>query len=400
MRALYYDCSAGIAGDMHLAAMFDLGVPLDLVKQELSKLGLDDRFELRLEPAHKMSIHGLRVNVHLTKEDHHHRHWSDIQKMIADSRLSDDVKARALAIFECIAKAEAKIHNIPVDRVHFHEVGAIDSIVDVVGAAICLSHLEVDQVWSGPVQLGSGFVKCAHGKMPVPAPAVNEILQGALCKLGGVQGEATTPTGAAILAANVDEYAPTLAFRLQTTGIGVGCHDFDIPNILRAMLVEFEVTEDAPLVSAPSNLEIKANIDDMSPEAFAPLLDGLIEIGASDAFITPIVMKKNRSAHMLTVLCAKREEAKLVEFIFNNSTTIGLRVSPVGKHRLEREIRTFDTDFGPITAKIVTQPNGELRWKPEYEEVRKAADKTGVPYLQARSKVEHTISQAMLACKE
>ena len=284
--ALFYQPQCGIAGDMHLAALIDLGVPLDYVETELARLGLGSAFSLRLSNEQKMGISGVNIRV-IAEDQHDHRHHSTIQRMIRDAGFSPSIERRALDIFQLIANAEGKIHGIAPDDVHFHEVGAIDSIVDIVAAAICIDYLQPQVILCNPVEVGSGFVDCAHGCFPVPAPATQELLVSAPCTYGGVKGECTTPTGAAILAASVDEYVPRSAFKPSKIGYGIGVKDFEIPNVLRVALGDYHAEDELS-----QHVKLEANIDDMSPEAFEPLMNALFDAGAADVYLTPIVMKK------------------------------------------------------------------------------------------------------------
>jgi uncharacterized protein (TIGR00299 family) protein len=377
--ALFYQPQCGIAGDMHLAALIDLGVPLDYVETELARLGLGSAFSLQLSNAQKMGISGINIRV-TAKDQHDHRHHSTIQRMIRDAGFSPSIERRALDIFQLIANAEGKIHGIAPDDVHFHEVGAIDSIVDIVAAAICIDYLQPQVILCNPVEMGSGFVDCAHGRFPVPAPATQELLVSAPCTYGGVKGECTTPTGAAILAASVDEYVPRSAFKPSKIGYGIGVKDFEIPNVLRVALGDYHAEDELS-----QHVKLEANIDDMSPEAFEPLMNALFDAGAADVYLTPIVMKKSRSAQCLCVLCESDKAEALSDLILNQSTTIGLRQLPFSKRVLPRHMRSIETQFGAVRVKEVTQPNGRLRWKLEHQDVLDiAARRTDSDYQELR----------------
>ena len=389
MKALYYQCQAGISGDMHLGAMVDLGVPQGLILDGLERLPCSDEFEVSFGPDSKEGISGVRARVRQRVEQPDHRHYRDIRALIHQAALPPGISDRALAIFEAIAVAEAKVHGVPVDQVHFHEVGAVDSIVDVVGAAICLDHLDADAVLCGPVEVGGGYVDCAHGRLPVPVPATQEILQGVPCSYGGVEGESTTPTGAAILKASVDRFEAPGNFTASALGYGIGTRDFAVPNVLRVLIGEL----DAGAPAGMRHCRIEANIDDMSPEAFEPLLDHLFELGADDVYLTPVVMKKSRPGTCLTVLCGLEVQEALIAAVLNRSTTIGLRVAPFSKRVLARETETVDTRFGAVRVKIVTQPDGAVRWKSEFEDVRRIADAHGIGFLRARTEIDREIDR-------
>lgn len=396
MRTLLYQCGAGIAGDMHLAAMVDLGVPEAVLREGLQRLPCADEFALEFSRSQKMGVSGLQARVRELAAGEGaaasgHRRYADILKLLDAADLDSGVAARAKAIFAEVAAAEAKIHDIPVERVHFHEVGALDSIVDVVGAAICLEHLQVEQVLCGVVELGGGSVDCAHGRLPVPAPATQEILKGVPCSYGGVDGEATTPTGAAILKAAVESFEPPRSFRPRSIGYGLGARDFHVPNVLRLALGESAQTAAALEVAA--HVKIEANIDDMSPEAYEPLIEHLLAAGADDVYVTPIVMKKSRPAINLAVLCEAGRADALADALLNRSTTIGLRVLPFEKRALPRQTQTVDTEFGPVRVKVAVQPDGQRRWKSEFEDVRRIAEQAGLDYLQAKTALDLQIAE-------
>ena len=280
MRILYYDCFSGISGDMNLGAMIDLGIDKEYLTGELNKLNLKG-WELIVEKDQRHGIFGTKVTVRQTRHEHAHRHLSDIENIINNSTLDSRTKELSMKIFMKVALAEAAVHRIPVNEVHFHEVGAIDSIIDVVGAAICYNALKVEGVHVSPVELGSGFVKCDHGKLPVPAPATAEIIQGIPVKKGGVDFEATTPTGAAIIAALGTEFGQESTIKIEKTAYGIGHKEHPVvPNLLRVFLGE-KTAESEPGHTA---LHLECNIDDMNPEFFEYISDRLFTAGASDVF--------------------------------------------------------------------------------------------------------------------
>ncbi len=395
MRALFYQPACGISGDMHLAAMLELGVPLEHIKQELGRLPLDGQYSIEVGPGEKLGISGTRVKVG-TSEQHHHRHHSQIAQMIQDAGYEPGIEQRALDIFERLAVAEAKIHNVPVETVHFHEVGAIDSIVDIVAAAIALNYLKVAQVYCGPVEVGSGFVDCAHGRFPVPAPATQELLNEVPLNYGGVKGESTTPTGAAILSATVTQFRPPTNFSPTKTGYGVGHKDFELPNVLRVALGEVSEQGNLGQIHTPDtstrHFKIEANIDDMPAEAFEPLLQSLFAAGAGDAWCTPIVMKKSRSATSLSVLADHARVNALADIVLNQSTTIGLRILPFEKRVLARETLEIKTSYGEVKIKRVVQPNGLTRWKSEHDDVRRIARECGEDYQSVKQSIDFQIA--------
>jgi pyridinium-3,5-bisthiocarboxylic acid mononucleotide nickel chelatase len=417
VKALLYDCPSGISGDMNLAALVDLGVPREHVLSELARLRLDEEFTLTFAKAEKQGITGTRATVTLSARggpadhhhdhDHHHaaphfhhggmhahRHYRDIKEIIAASPFKESVKATTTRIFSVIAEAEARIHGIDIDEIAFHEVGATDSIVDIFGAAICLDYLAVDTVLSTAVELGSGFVQCAHGRLAVPAPATLEILKGVPCLTGGVSGEATTPTGAAILKATVRQFGQRFAVTPERIGYGIGQRDFAIPNVLRVVLGEVSEDATAPYRTERTNVEITANIDDMSPESYEPLIERLFSAGANDVFVTPIMMKKSRLAHMISVLAQEQKVDSLVQVLFDESTTIGVRMHPVGKRMLSRSLITVPTRFGEVRVKLVQlHQGGAKRWKVEHEDVMRLAKEHRVPYLTLHREIDAEVRE-------
>lgn len=414
MNILYYDCFAGISGDMNLAALIDLGVEPDYLRNELSTLGLDDEFELVVSRDARNGIQGTRVDVRLHVQPHghhhnhdhehahihgaphgheahkhhrdvegaaarphgHHRNFADIRDIIQSSSLAEEVKETSLCIFRQVAEAEARVHGKPVDEVHFHEVGATDSIVDIVGAAICRHRLGVDAVWASPVELGSGFVRCAHGIMPVPSPATVEILRGIPATRGGTDHEATTPTGAAILAALVDEFTATPAMAIAKTGYGVGHREAILPNVLRVHLAEVEQPRRPGAVQARL---LQCNIDDMTGEFLGGLMDLLMENGAMDVHFTPIIMKKNRPAIQISLLCSEAEEERFKLLLFRHTTTLGVKSFPLEKTVLERRLVKLETPLGPVTVKQALLEGVVLHVKPEFEECREIARRHDLP---------------------
>jgi uncharacterized protein (TIGR00299 family) protein len=376
-RILYYDCFAGISGDMNLGALVDVGVDAAYLERELGKLNIEG-FRLEVEPGMRKGISGTKVTVVVDHpENEKHRHLSHIEALINNSSLSDRIKKKSLAIFDLVAEAEAKVHNISKQQVHFHEVGALDSIADIVGAAICQEYLEVDEIQASPVQLGGGFVKCAHGMMPVPAPATAEIVADIPVKTGLVDYEATTPTGAAILAATVDRFESRMELVVLKTGYGIGQRDGEIPNVLRVYLAEGSkrVTED---VEEEEAVMLECNLDDMNPERYTHVMDLLFEAGAADVFIIPIVMKKSRPGHMLSVLCNSDSVDKMKEILFTETSSIGLREHTLRKSMLRREMVMVSTKYGEIEVKRSFFNGRVVNEKPEFEQCRKLAREHGV----------------------
>jgi hypothetical protein len=373
MKILYYDCFAGISGDMNLGALIDLGVDADYLTSELEKLNIEG-FHLEIKKDIRRGISGTKADVVIeNQENEKHRHLRHVEEIVNGSSLPENVKVNALKIFDLIAVAEAKIHNIPKERVHFHEVGALDSIADIVGAAICLDYLKVDKVMSSSIQLGGGMVKCAHGIMPVPAPATAEIVMNVPVKSGLVNHEATTPTGAAILVATVDEFSDKINFQITKTGYGIGNRDSEVPNVLRVFLCED--SNSLKDVNTEEAIVLESNIDDMNPEHYDFLLEKLFQIGASDAWISPVIMKKTRPAVTLSVLCKDELADKMKEVVFTNSTSIGIREFKVKKSMLRREEIEIETNYGAVKLKQSFFNGKVIRSKPEYEDCKNLAER-------------------------
>ena len=368
-KILYYDASSGISGDMNLAALVGLGVDFSYLCSELEKLNLSGEFRLEQKNVVKNGIAATKIDVVLLKSQPHARSYADIKQILASSNLSEFCKKKAAAIFHVIAQAEAKVHAVSIDEVHFHEVGALDSIVDVVGAAICFEYLSenfgITKVVSSKIELGVGIVKCDHGHLNVPAPAVCEILKDVPVSLGRANFEMTTPTGAAILKACADEFVSEINFKIEKVAYGAG--EKNVPNFanaIRAMICE--VDESQNLVQKM----ISTNIDDMDAESFAFACEILRENGALDVFSYSIYMKKGRIGFELNVLCKSEDAKKLKELIFTHTTAIGVREIDVVKTELKRKFVSVCTKFGDIRLKI---SGDDEKAKPEFDECKSAA---------------------------
>lgn len=406
-KILYYDCFAGMSGDMNLGAMLDLGVDEAQLRAQLSALGLDHEFELRIAPDSRRGVRGLRAQV-LLKRAHEHRHEGehahaefnaheerrslrDIEALIERSGLSPDVRRISLAIFRKIAAAEARAHGVPIEDAHFHEVGALDAIVDVVGAAICRCALDVDEVWASPVELGGGFARCAHGLLPVPAPATAELLTGIPTTRGATGEEPTTPTGAAILATLVDVFTANPRLRMDKTAYGVGAGDPEIPNVLRAHLARRLAQPLArPLAPAgagrPARL-LQCDIDDMTAEVLGAVLDLLVENGAQGAHFTPIFMKKNRPGVSLSLVCSPKDEERFTRLLLRHTTTLGVKSFALEKTILETREERIETALGPVLMKRALLDGEFIRSKPELEDCREIAQRAGIPLLDVQSRL-------------
>ena len=394
MKVLYYDCFCGISGDMNAAALIDLGVSEQYIRTELGRLGIASEFTLNIEKGLKNGISGTRFEVMLSdrSEHHHHEHhgernFNDIRNIIESSGISDYAKQLSITMFRLIAEAEGKVHGKPWDEIHFHEVGAVDSIVDIVTAAICIDYLKPDRILSSPVQLGGGFAVCSHGSMPVPAPATAEILKNIPIRLGLVPFEACTPTGAAILKAVVNDFIDQPDLAIKSIGYGLGHKDASVPNVLRVFM-----SEDSSMQKDTQWL-LETNIDDMSPEMLGYVEERLLDVGALDVFRTPIVMKKGRAAVKLSVLANSRTEAAVLDVIFRESSSIGLRKYEVGKIMLSREFIEVDTVYGRVSVKKSYYKGELVRSKPEYEDCRRLAKEHGVTLGQIYKEVNNELAK-------
>jgi len=473
MRILYYDCYAGISGDMNLGALVDVGVDPQYLTGEIAKLHLESEYRIEIRKTQKMGISGTKFDVILphdesrhephsdghTHGDEHfhgdghthgdnyhsnanevcpgqdenhdehrdtdsrqvpaheaHRNIYDIEAILHASTLPGKIISESLGMFMRLAQAEAAIHGKTVEEVHFHEVGAIDSIIDIVGAAIAIDYLKVDKILCSPVQVGGGFVKCAHGLLPVPAPATAELLRGIPIVSGLVPFEATTPTGAVILAENVDEFTEKIEFAIDKIGYGFGSKDFEVPNALRVYL---GTADDAPTdaaaavpVKSPGELHgqnndvqknaglekeeqfvIETNIDDMNPEFFSFVETKLFEAGALDVYTASITMKKGRPATKLSVLVNRQSEEAVLRVLFTETTSIGVRKIAVEKLMLKRELMKIETKWGSVALKISYLQGKPIKYKAEYEDCRKIAGERNLPIDQVYKEIDRIMDR-------
>jgi pyridinium-3,5-bisthiocarboxylic acid mononucleotide nickel chelatase len=374
MKIAYFDCFAGISGDMMLGALVDAGLPFDLLKAELDKLNLVE-FGITYQRVQKHGISGTKIHVD-AKEGHVHRHLKDVLHIINSSGISESAKILAGKVFNKLAEAEAKVHGTTIDQVHFHEVGAVDAIVDVVGVVVGLELLGIESVYASKFRFGSGRTRGAHGAMPVPVPAVVEMTKGYPSERTDIPYELVTPTGAAILTALAVGIGENIRLKTESIGYGAGSRDVEqVPNLLRVEIGQ--LLSDKP-VDSPILLE--TNIDDMNPEIYGYILDRLLEAGARDAFLTPIIMKKGRPGIQLTVLADPDREAELTEMIFAETTTLGIRRIPVQRHTLKRRLDSVETVFGPVRVKI-SDFHGKQRITPEFDDCARIARERHVPIL-------------------
>ena len=373
MRTLFFDCFAGASGDMILGALVGVGVDPRELKEQLSQLDVSG-YEISFETVDRSGISATRALVH-TRQEHAHRHLNDILKIINDSRLKDGVKERAAFIFRRLAEAEAKVHNVPVEKIHFHEVGALDAIIDVVGACVSFELLGVERFVCSALHVGSGMVEMAHGRFPIPPPAVAELLKGAHVYSSDIKGELVTPTGAAILSAVCEEYGPLPIMKVERTGYGAGMREYqNFPNVLRVI-----VGEDEAKGSVEENLiVVETNIDDMSPQIYGHVMERAFELGARDCYFTPAQMKKNRPGVLVSIICGRSELDAVCELLLSETTTLGVRFYEVHRRSLERLIVKVETEFGAIDVKVARLNGRVIKAMPEYDQCRAAALERGV----------------------
>jgi uncharacterized protein (TIGR00299 family) protein len=406
MKTLYFDCFSGISGDMTIGALLDLGLDLEYLKAELRKLPVEG-YDLRASRVLRSNVSATKFDVVMEGEDHKHGHHghhdhghdhdhadnkhshfhrkaSEILSMIQTSSLSAGAKRFAIRIFTKLAISEGKVHNIPPDEVEFHEVGAVDSIVDTVGTAIGFDALGIERFLCSAINIGSGFIHCQHGIMPVPAPATADLLREATIYQKYAQTELVTPTGAAILAAVVDRFGPMEGFAADRIGYGAGTKQFpDFPNCLRLMLGDEKAADSEP--SSGGVIVIEANIDDMTPQNFGYVIDKLLAAGALDVFTVPILMKKGRPGHLLQVLAAREVSDALSKIIFLETTTIGIRQHAVDRTTLEREFVEVETDYGKVKIKVSKLDGQVVNAAPEYEDCARIAREKGIALKQIQA---------------
>ena len=372
VKCLHFDLTGGASGDMLLGALIDLGAELDWLNEQVARLPLPG-VKIRAGAGKRHGLTGLLVEVEAAGGQPA-RNWSEIRRLLTAAPIPARARAIALDAFGRLARAEGKIHGVAEDDVHFHEVGAADSIADVVGTALAVVRLGVEEITSSEPLLGRGFVDCQHGRLPLPAPATLEILRGAPARQLDLPGERTTPTGAALLRALVSRFGPMPGMTIERIGCGLGHRDdAEIPNLARAILGYREATPHERVAV------IETNIDDMNPELYDHLLDRLFAAGALDVFITPILMKKNRPAQLLTVLAPPERKLEAALIVLAETPTLGVRFSEQERFCLRREIRSVQTVFGPLRVKLAYTPQGKVRASPEYEDVKRAANEFKAP---------------------
>jgi len=374
MKTLYFDCFAGASGDMILGALVGVGVEPRLLIEQLSLLNVSG-YEVSFETVERSGISATHARVQ-TRHEHIHRHLGDILKIIYESRLSDGVKDRAARIFSRLAEAESKIHNVPVEHIHFHEVGALDAIIDVVGACIGFELLNVERFACSELHVGSGMVEMAHGRFPIPPPAVAELLKNAPVYSTDIKGELVTPTGAAIITTVCQEFGPLPKMKIERTGYGAGTREYqNFPNTLRLILGEDDAKTE---IHDERLIIIETNIDDMSPQIFGHVMEQALERGALDCYFAQAQMKKNRPGVLVSILCRHSELDALCEMLLTETTTLGVRYYEVRRRFMEREIAKVSTAFGEIDVKVARLNGRIIKAMPEYDQCRRASLDAGV----------------------
>ncbi|NCB15928.1 MAG: nickel pincer cofactor biosynthesis protein LarC [Synergistales bacterium] len=420
MKTLYLDCFAGIAGDMFLGALLDLGLDRKTFLETMESIvlfpghghssghghgvehshdhdhdhdhhhhhapGEKDRLKISISKGSRGGIAGTKVSVH-NLEDHPHRGLSDVLAIIEASPLSPRVKERSAAAFRLLAEAEAKVHGTTPEEVHFHEVGAIDSIADIIGAFVLVEMAGIEKTVSSPLNVGSGTIKCAHGILPVPAPAAMELLEGIPVYAEGAPMERVTPTGALLVRCLAGEFGPLPSGKVLASGKGLGDRDSDIPNLVRAVIVDTPDHCGRDAFRRDRGVVLETNIDDMNPQYYGPVMQKLFAEGALDVWATPMIMKKGRPAVTLSCLCLPEMEEVLAEILLRETTTLGLRKYPVDRLKTDHEIVERETSWGLVRFKVARLGGETLRANPEFEDVRRLSEEHSIPLPEMRERL-------------
>ncbi|MDQ7798790.1 MAG: nickel pincer cofactor biosynthesis protein LarC [Candidatus Edwardsbacteria bacterium] len=372
MKTIFFDCPTGVSGNMILAALIDAGAGRNKILRELKKIPVSG-WDIRLKQVAKQGVGGLHLEVRYREQPE--RNLSQITALIKKAKFKPTVEKRIIEAFTTLARAEAGVHRTAVDKIHFHEVGAIDSIIDIAGTMLALDDLDIEKIYCSPLNIGKGTVKCRHGLLPVPAPATALLLKKAKIYQNELSGELTTPTGALLMTYLADSFGPMPPMSLTAVGQGAGTMDLPVPNILRAMVGE-SYAEGKDLEQM---VLLETNIDDMNPQICGYVMDLLFRAGAADVYFTPIQMKKNRPAVMLSALVDPSQEKKAVDIIMRETTTLGLRRMPLDRYVISRKAVKVRTEYGIIEGKVAELPGGEKKFQPEYDSCLSAAHKFKAP---------------------
>jgi uncharacterized protein (TIGR00299 family) protein len=392
MKTLYFDCFSGIAGNMIIGALIDAGLDLDELRAELATLNVPG-YTLTAEKTSRNAISGTKFDVNVSGEDHAHRHLKDIIEIIDASGLSDTVKERSKQTFQTLAAAEADIHGESIESVHFHEVGGVDSIIDIIGSYIGLEKLGIEAVYASRVHVGTGFVRSAHGKIPVPAPATLALLEGVPVYSTGIRAELVTPTGAAMLKTLAKEFGDLPHMSIERIGYGAGSRELEIPNLLRVCIGETSAL-------APKREQlvlVETNIDDMNPQLFEHVAARLFDTGCLDVYLTPVQMKKGRPATVLSALARPDQLDEVMAVIFRETTTLGVRINRIERAYLDRELVKVETAYGPVTVKAAKSGGDIVNLSPEYEECRAIAVERGLALKDVYDEVKAAAREQLLS---
>lgn len=390
MKIAFFDCFSGASGDMIIGALLDAGLSLEHLRDQIKKLDLS-HYDIGVETVFKKGIKGSQALITIGQDhhDHHHRHLSHIKEIINNSELSESVKEKSIGIFQRLAEAEANVHGSEVEHVHFHEVGAMDAIIDVVGAVIGFNALGIEKIFCSPLHVGSGTVECAHGILPVPAPATAELIKGRPVYSTGVKGELLTPTGAAILTSLSSRFGAMPPMSITSIGYGAGTLEPSIPNLLRVVIGE---TEDETMdYETEQAAVLETNIDDMNPQIYDYLIEKMLKMGAMDVFLTCVQMKKNRPGTLLTLVCSMDKVGLFSDFLLRETTTIGLRWRMENRIKAHRSIDTLETEHGPVRIKIAESAGKIINISHEYDDCKKLALEKKIPLKSIMEKVKSKI---------
>lgn len=388
MRIAYFDCFSGISGDMFVGALLDAGLKIEILEKELNKLNLSG-YQLEVNKVLKKGISASQFKVKI-QEKGVERKFKDILNILEESKLDEEIKNEVKKIFFKIAEAESKIHQEDIEKIHFHEIGGLDSIIDISSAVIGIKALEIKEIYSSPLPLGKGFVKCAHGILPLPAPATLELLKNIPTYSGGMESEMVTPTGAAIISTLTKDFGERPLMKIEKIGYGAGEREFSIPNLLRVSIGE-KILSDRDLMDGyvhDEALLIETNIDDMNPELYDYIMDKLFSQGALDVFLTPIQMKKNRPAQMLSIIVYEQNLKEILEVLFSESTTLGVRIKEVKRLKLTQQNFIAETKYGKIKVKVGIFKEDIKTIAPEYQDCQKIAQQYQVPLKEIYEEVK------------
>lgn len=390
MKIAYFDCFSGASGDMIMGSLLDAGLTLEHLRNQIKKLGLS-HYDIGVEKVTKKGISGSQALISIDQHhhDHHHRHLSHIKQIIHNSTLPGSVKEKSIAIFQRLAEAESEVHGSEVEQVHFHEVGAMDAIIDVVGAVIGFNALGIEKIVCSPLHVGCGTVKCAHGVLPVPAPATAELIKGRPIYSSGVEGELLTPTGAAILTTLSSEFGAMPAMSINAIGYGAGTSEPAIPNLLRVSIGE--ACDETMDYETEQAAVLETNIDDMNPQIYDYLIQKMLNLGAMDVFLTSVQMKKNRPGTLLTLVCAPDKIGIFSDLLLKETTTIGLRWKVENRIKAPRKIATIETEHGPVRIKIAKNAGKIINISTEYDDCKKISLKNEIPLKTVIDKIKSEV---------